>query len=412
MKKNLLFMVPQLTGGGGERILANLTLAFSENYNVHILTFYSKENFTYNYSGELTELKTFPSKNPIKKLVNFVNRIITIRKIKKEKNIDVSISFIESANVLNVLTRYKDKVILTIHCHMSTVVKDKGLKALPQVLFAKCLYNHSDYVVAVSKAIGTDLIENFNLKNEKLKVIYNPIEINEIQEKSKATIDNEYNDIFKHKTIITIGRLTRQKAQWHLIRMFKKLNNDLPDSKLVILGDGELRDYLIDLSKKLGLKVYSAWENTDTDIENFDIYFLGFQDNPFKYLSKATVFALTSLFEGLPTVIIEALTCNIPVISSDCNSGPREILAPDTDINYKANNAEYAKYGVLMPVCDGNLYSHEEALTTAEEIWVNELKNILTSDDICRQYTDLSKKRIQDFDKTISLNTYEDLFNS
>ena len=93
-----------------------------------------------------------------------------------------------------------------------------------------------------------DLIKNYGLEEEKIKVIYNPYDIEKIRSLASEPIEDNYKEVFKNPTIITVGRLSKQKGQWHLIRAFKKVKEEIPNAKLVILGQGELQDYLIKLT--------------------------------------------------------------------------------------------------------------------------------------------------------------------
>jgi glycosyltransferase involved in cell wall biosynthesis len=135
------------------------------------------------------------------------------------------------------------------------------------------------------------------------------------------------------------GRFTKDKGQWYLIRAFKKILNTIPDVRLVLLGEGKLQGYAKKLTSDLGI--------TDK------VHFLGFQQNPFKFISQATVFAFPSLWEGFPVALVEALICKAAVVAADCKSGPRELLAPDTDFAQTSRGIEKSQYGVLIPPFDG-----------------------------------------------------------
>jgi glycosyltransferase involved in cell wall biosynthesis len=141
---------------------------------------------------------------------------------------------------------------------------------------------------------------------------------------------NELEDIFDNPDVfkfITIGRLSSEKGHKYLIEAFSKVYKIIPNSKLIIIGEGPLRPQLEGLTKKRELAD--------------GIIFMGFRENPYKFLSRSDVFVLPSLFEGLPFTLIEALICKIPIISTDCRTGPREIL-------------DNGKYGVLTEVANSN----------------------------------------------------------
>jgi len=161
----------------------------------------------------------------------------------------------------------------------------------------------------------------------------------------------------------------------------KKIKKDL---KLVILGEGGLESYLKELIKNLNL-------------EN-DVYLLGWQKNPFKFLANSKLFVLFSLWEGFGIVILEAMACGIPVISSDCKSGPREILAPDTNVDDQTKNIEYGQYGILVPVCDGKFYAALSPLTKNEKILSDAIIEIFTNEKLTTDLIKKSQERATDFD--------------
>ena len=192
-----------------------------------------------------------------------------------------------------------------------------------------------------------------------------------------------------------MGRLTKQKGQWHLIRAFKKVKEKITNMKLIILGTGELEDYLKKLVVGLNLEK--------------DVYFLGFQKNPFKFISKSKIHVFPSLYEGFPNALVEAMACEIPVISSDCKSGPREILAPETNIDVETKIIEYAKYGVLIPVCNDNYYKAKDPLTNKEMILAKSIVELYLSKELLENYTVKSKERVKDFNKDNIILEYENI---
>ncbi|WP_051173309.1 glycosyltransferase [Thermodesulfobacterium hveragerdense] len=201
-------------------------------------------------------------------------------------------------------------------------------------------------------------------------------------------------DSYVSPYLITVGRLTKPKAHWHLLRIFRELKKDFPDIKLLILGDGELKEYLTKLSEKLGLKTY-VWDKSHPN-EGYDVYFMGFRQNPFKYISRARLFVFPSLWEGFGNVLVEAMACGVPVVSSDCRSGPREILAPDTDYTFQTKVPEFAKFGVLMPVFEVK-FLNTEPLTHEEATWVETIKQLLEDERLRESYSQKAKERALDF---------------
>ena len=167
---------------------------------------------------------------------------------------------------------------------------------------------------------------------------------------------------------------------------------------MVILGQGELEKELKDLVKEM-------------DIED-NVFFLGFQNNPFKFISRADVFALTSLYEGFPMCLAEAMACKTAVISVDCKSGPREMLAPGTDILEECNNIEFCEYGVLSPEFNVSLNEmHNKDLGEVEKMFSDALIKLLQDKELRSKYEQLGKLRVNNFDVSKILSEWLEVFN-
>jgi len=195
-----------------------------------------------------------------------------------------------------------------------------------------------------------------------------------------------------------VGRLAYEKGQWHLIRAFKLVSEKDPSARLVIIGEGPLRGYLEKLIMDLGL--------------SGKVHLLGWKPNPFKYMARSFLLCFPSLLEGLGNVIIEALACGLPVMSSDCLSGPREILAPGTEYKIgKLRRAEYGEYGILMPIMDGKLYSATDPLTWREKVWADEIVRLLRNPEILEEYRRKGPQRATDFDISKIIPKYFSVFD-
>jgi len=154
-------------------------------------------------------------------------------------------------------------------------------------------------------------------------------------------------------------------------------------------------NYLVKLSEKLGLKTY-VWDRDELS-ESFDVYFLGFQKNPFKFIARSKLFVFPSLWEGFPNALVEAMACGVCVVSSDCRSGPREILTPNIDFNYQTQEPEFAQYGVLMPVFEIKYKTANEPLEEREIIWVETIDRLLEDENLQKSYSEKAKQRAEDF---------------
>ncbi|MCK5106775.1 MAG: glycosyltransferase [Elusimicrobiales bacterium] len=306
---------------------------------------------------------------------------------------DTVISFMERANFTNILAKKKKKHRVIIAERTQPSKEFSGLKALFIKPLIKKLYPKADIIITNSKGVKNDLIENFQIPEEKIKTIHNGYDIETIIEKSKEKLNEGENKIFSHPTLINIGRLSPQKGQKHLIRIFSALKEKQKDLKLVFIGEGEIREELTILSQQNKLRVFDIKNKTGIN-ENYDVYFLGFKENTHKYVASAKLLVSTSIWEGLPNVLLEALICGTPIISSDCASGPREILAPSTDFNKTATMPDFAEYGVLMP----SFSSPDKRDIPLENIWSANIDHILSSPLTMEKYSNKGINRAKDFE--------------
>jgi len=386
MDVKLYFLINSLAGGGAERVAIRLSehLPTSAFILLERDIKYKTDKPIFFLSNHSTQTSSI-----IKTLS------IPIYAYQLSKSLEeplLVVSFLERANFVNIISKLfkKHRAIISVRTDQQT--GHAGLRKLNKLL-VRLLYPKADLIIAVSYGVKKSLI-NIGIEGKKIKVIYNPHPIDEIRQLAREPLGS-YEEIFKHPVLITAGRLTKPKGHWYLLRVFKAIKEKHRDLKLVILGEGELKDYLVGLSEKLGLKTY-VWDKDELS-ESFDVYFLGFQKNPFKFMARAKLFVFPSLLEGLPTALMEAIACGVPVISSDCKSGPREILAPNTDFNYQTQEPEFAEYGVLMPVFDVKYKSAEEPLEEREIMWVKTIDRLLEDEDFRKHYSERAKQRAGDF---------------
>ncbi|HEY9644103.1 MAG TPA: glycosyltransferase, partial [Coleofasciculaceae cyanobacterium] len=193
----------------------------------------------------------------------------------------------------------------------------------------------------VSQGVADDLAQLLNVPLEKIKVIYNPIVTPDLLLKAREPIHHPWFAPNQLPVILGAGRLMHQKGYPILIRAFAQVRQQYP-CRLVIIGNET--DY------KLELKALAQSLGVAEDID-----MPGFQSNPYAYMGNATIFVLSSLFEGLPSVLIEAMATGTPVVSTDCKSGPAEIL-------------DNGKYGQLVPVGDADKLAEAILATLANPL--------------------------------------------
>jgi len=338
--------------------------------------------------------------------------LIALYSFKFSKRIDKNstvISF-EGANIINVFSKLfiKHKSIISVLTNPQ--IAYRGLKRLFFPIM-KIVYIFSDIIITNSKGVA-EFLKKFDTLKNKVFTIYNPINVDFIKNKSIEPLNNKEKQLFNNYPIfITVGRLTEAKGQWNLLRIFKKVKESIIDAKLFIIGDGELNNYLVNLSKELGLKTFINFNDKNFD-NSYDVYFLGSQENPFKYIYNSSIFIFPSLYEGFPNAILEALVCGVPIISSDCRFGPREILAPETDFMYETKISEYSSYGVLMPVLNNKKKTANDLFSEEEIIWSNIIINLYKDKDTCNKYKEKSIERIKHLDIEFIIPEWKKLLNN
>jgi glycosyltransferase involved in cell wall biosynthesis len=278
-----------------------------------------------------------------------------------------------------------DRTILTVHSILSItrINKTKACDYLDEMLICYT-FKMADQVVAVSKFMGEDLVKSYGVKESKLASIPNSVDVEVLRKKAEKKFPNEYLSLFDSPVVLNVGRLTHQKGHWFLIRAFKEVVRKVEDAKLVILGQGRLRNSIVRLIYDLGLEK--------------KVHLLGFQDNPLKFMRRSEVFVLSSRWEGLPLVVLEALSAGTPVVAADCRSGPREILAPSTSYHYETSDMEAAEYGVLVPpVPLSESPSASDPPTRPETIMANAVTKVLTSGQMRKKYAQRGVERASNF---------------
>lgn len=323
-KPNLLFLITSLSGGGAERVLVDILKGINKKlFNVHLAVEKLEGEYLPLIPDDIQTivLSKENSLSPIKR-IKLLNSVI------EEYAIDVAIGFMQGPNKTimrsKLLSKNNYKTILTEHnnpklnYHKSSSYLIKALR----VFEMKFLYKKSDKIITVSEGIKNFLVDQWSIKQEKITVIYNPVDIKKIRNKLKENVEFDWGALQNFKIIIAIGRLVEQKGYQDLLNVFKIVKTSVP-SKLLILGKGPLENELRNLATELGL------------ID--DLYMLGFVDNPWTFLKNSDLYLSTSKWEGFHLTIVESMACGTLPVATDCNYGPREIIENNVD-------------GLLVPV--------------------------------------------------------------
>jgi glycosyltransferase involved in cell wall biosynthesis len=322
--KSVALFLPSLQGGGAERFMVDLSNGLSEQgYKVSLVV----GNLRGQYFSEINEKVEIVDLKSIRTLYCVPGLIRFLRRCKP----DTLISTIYHANmvaILSALLSFTKTKIIVRDSNMHKTLKEASSSFFSYkltFLVMRFLYNQSDAIVAVSQAMKDELRELMPEVESKLHLIHNFIDIDQINILSEEPVDHPWlQEDFDIPIMLSAGRLSNQKNWPVLLRAFADVVAKR-DLRLIILGEGEKRNEIENLIEELGIQD--------------KISMPGFKQNPFSWMAKAEIFALSSDAEGFPNVLVQALNCGCKVISSDCGSGPREIL-------------EQGKWGRLFKVGD------------------------------------------------------------
>lgn len=382
----IAFLISALDDGGAARIVSNISSYLPNDWDVDIILNTDK-SIKFPYRGNIVSLNVPDSKDreAIKYQIKaFIGRMKQLKKLKDANGYDCCVSYMDSANLANILTSTKRcKTIINVVNNMTASAKYNWKYKYIVNPVIKKYYNKADLIVALSEDVKQDLIDNYGLIASKICVSYCSIILKDIEkmvEECKDHVDKTWFD--KSKTVVTAGRSAKQKGQWHLIRAFSRVLKSVPDAKLCVFGNGELRDYFEEL-----IKGY----NIADSVKLFD-----FNSELDAYIASSAIFAFPSLYEGFGTALQEALACGVACVSTDYDTGAREQLAPD--VHEKVSDKLMAEYGIITPNCSENMPSADVELEKEEIILADAIIELLTDSDLRLNYAKRAKIRSEEYD--------------
>lgn len=386
--KNVLFFTHHLSNGGAEKTVCML----SEYINSHCRDLRAYICVVYDDAAVhkwldnviVLKHKSESNDNKFKKAIIVFRQISEMRHVKKDFKINVCVSFLPGADIINVLSLQGEKDIVSVRSKESFFTHSFWKK-----VYVKASYRRCNLIVAVSEVVRQDVISYFEVNKNKVITIHNAVLQDEVRKSGSKNVDSESTkdmDDFSmgRRVVISVVRLGVEKGQIHLIRAFSELTKKKPDICLVVIGDGEERDNL-----KKAINYYNL---------NDKVLLAGYKKNPSVYLKKADVFVLPSIIEGMPNVILEAMKNGLPVVSTDC--GAREVLAPGTDILYQTKEMDIVEYGILVPLCADNTYDRvniKEQLSKQEIFMAEGIERMLTDFDLANTFRNRNQKCLERF---------------
>ncbi|MBR8463440.1 glycosyltransferase [Campylobacter sp. faydin G-24] len=357
MKKLAVFLY-SMGPGGAERVVSNLLPFLVQHYEVHLVLM--SDVVAYELPSEINVHfieRSDPYESGVKKLFRLFfalpNLALRYKKLCQDLSIDTHFVLMNRPCYIALMARIlglRGRIVISERSCPS-VIYSHGLSGVVNKFFVRMLYNRADLILANAQGNAEDLVRNFATDEKKTKVLHNAINLNAINELKNEPLNSDFKPFF-----INIGRLDSGKNQAMLIKIIARIND--PRATLGILGKGSLQNELQSLIDELGMSER--------------IKLLGVDKNPFKFIKNAECFVCASRFEGFSNVLLEALACEKFIISTDHQSGARELLGDD-------------KYGVLVGVDD-------------EMAFEREMRRALENEKIRQNYEKISYNRALEFD--------------
>lgn len=369
--EKLMIIVATLTGGGQERIACMTADILGEQYEITFVIFDDTDaKYEVSKKARLINLNIPSTSNVIKKMANVLRRSKKVRELKKRYGIEVSLSIGQTSNIVNILSMRGEKTISSVR----TSSKQESRKCLIDDL----VYKGSDKITFISEGLRQRAARLYPKESSKFFLTYNPCDVESVVEESKADLQGFLGAMINEHTLVAVGRFVPQKGHINLINAIALVKKNIKDVRLLIIGEGfKEQDYRNRIAA-LGL-------------ENI-VYLIGFTPNPFRIISRCGAFVLSSVVEGFGNVVVEALACGLPIVSTDCPYGPREIISDDMEYSLE-NCYEIKEHGILCPVFDMDNDSQPEK----EKIMADAIIRILTDRELNQTYRDTAVERSRKF---------------
>ena len=384
---NIAILIPDLMGGGAQHAAKDIGNYYINRGNNVYYFVGDDERARYNVSGHLIftkiKLKRINRETKFERICDLICSASTIRKLKKKYDIDYTISFMEECNYLNILSRYRDVVIIRV-CTIITYRNELMNGYYYDKKRMHRVYSKADHIVVMSKDGKKELEEYFSLPESKIHIIPNMV-IKEVRGLSEET--NE-------KTLIAINRIDPVKQYGRMIRSFYYAHKKDKMIKLIILGEGECED-LKNLCKK--------FEIADS------VIFEGYKSNIGDYIVKSRCFIITSKCEGFSYSTIEAMNYGLPVICSDSPGGIRDII--ESGDKHPVDTYEVCKYGILTPRFRNDVISPELPLSKEERILGEAILEIMNNDLLYSNLRNASIKRAELYTENDVMKKWDNMVN-
>ena len=401
--KNIMLFTHHLSQGGAEktvRMISEYINSQCTDMKSYVCVVYDDPDVHRTMQNVIVlKHRSEPGDNRFRKAINVLRQIREVKQIKKKLNIDVCVSFLPGADIINVFSAVGETEYVAVRSRESLFVHNIWKK-----IYVKTSYRKCDRIIAVSDVVRHDVISYFGVDEGKVQTIHNAVvqtesddyivsdehTIGDVHASSDVSVMNvgKATDMQEfaqgRRIVINVGRLSKEKGQIHLIRAFYKVASDMQDACLCIIGEGDEKARL-----EKAIDHYHL---------NDKVMLAGFRKNAYDYMKQADIFVLSSVIEGMPNVLLEAMQNGLPVISTEC--GAREILAPGTDVMYRTAEADIAQYGILVPLCAENIddvIDLNDGLSPQELIMAENIEKMLNDKELSDGYRNRNAECLESY---------------
>ena len=317
----IALFIGSMRGGGAERVMLTLAGGFAERGVDVDLVLVKAEGEYMGMVPEGVRLVDLDTSRTLTALPRFLNYL---RRERPSSLLSTVLPTDLAALMAKPIHGRRLRVVVRQATTFSDTFDVEAFKTRQFMRLARLLMPSADAIVAVSDGVACDLRAQVPRAAGKVTTIYNPVVAPGLSKQAAASVEHAWFSSGGAPVILAAGRLSGEKDYPTLLRAFAEVVRSRP-ARLVILGQGVERESLLELAERLGVS------------DRFDLP--GFDVNPFRHMSRASVFVLSSRYEGFPNVLAQAMACGAPVVSTDCRSGPSEML-------------EGGRWGRLAPVGD------------------------------------------------------------
>lgn len=307
------FFIPTLEGGGAESVTVNIVNGLSNRgYNVELLLSRFEREWRSKLASGVSVTELSPTYTSVFGITAHIPALVSYLRREAPTALFPHLTHVNVLSLAVARVLDTDIKIFPTHHLMFGAKSDATTRDRVASTASRHLYPSANRIITVSQGVADSIVDQTNVTSEDVSVLYNPIDVDSIRNRVNEPVDHKWLKSNKLKTVLFVGRLEKQKDLKTWLRVFKQVHERDPETRAIIVGEGDLREEYRAFADKIGVG----------DVVSMP----GYVSNQYTYMYYADLFFLSSRFEGLPTVLIEALACGCPIVSTDCPCGPREIL--------------------------------------------------------------------------------------